>query len=517
MRCLLISLVFCCTFTHAQTLVEKEFDHVFPFGFTGVLKLTDESLVYTAVAQPPGFDSAYAMLVKLNPDLSLNWSRRYRGLRRDDFAVISQSMDGNLLVGGTMRQQFVSNSGASLYKLDTAGNLIWHKLYSSTFDDRCLAIFEQADSSLMLFIRHGVSNQPTKILHCSASGNILTKRTLYNGTRGIFAEAVAADDSSRYYMSGAWNNTSNGYFETFVLGMTQSTTLWYKHYDFGRGSNSYSIHYTQDGNIMVGGSIEDTTAASATNIYLLKLDRQGNVLWAKEYAQSNGFSEFMSGFSELANGDLLVYGRAHGATSTDGLLFKVNSAGNVMWSTAYQRDVFQTLTHPVPLQGDRWLFNLATTSDPTYLITVGGNGQAACSQVPISLNASNITPSVSSPAYTVNSPNSSVNPITVNQLAETVTDSLLCDAGVGQEEIGLADLIELYPIPCEDQLIIELPVELAASATLYLYNLQGMKLPLSVQYRWGELILNTSVLPEGLYWLSLYTESYTIRKPVLKQ
>jgi hypothetical protein len=77
-----------------------------------------------------------------------------------------------------------------------------------TLNDRVLDIFEQADNTLMIFIREGVNNRPTKVIHANEDGDILSQRAYYvHNNMGLLANAVVADFRRR---GDADNDTATG-------------------------------------------------------------------------------------------------------------------------------------------------------------------------------------------------------------------------------------------------------------------------------------------------------------------
>lgn len=70
-----------------------------------------------------------AIVLITDSTLTPQWAKRYKYLNRDDLTCLTPPANGNVLVGGTMRQDFALQYGESLFKLDTAGNVIWHLMY----------------------------------------------------------------------------------------------------------------------------------------------------------------------------------------------------------------------------------------------------------------------------------------------------------------------------------------------------------------------------------------------------
>ena len=117
--------------------------------------LPDNSYLGCGSIAPSSWDSVMAVIFKFDSLMQVQWCKRLKMLRNDDFVNIIPLSDGNFLTAGASRYEYALDYGGSLYKIDGSGNVIWNRLYSKDYDDRILGVFEQEDKSLVLFIRHG--------------------------------------------------------------------------------------------------------------------------------------------------------------------------------------------------------------------------------------------------------------------------------------------------------------------------------------------------------------------------
>ncbi len=116
---------------------------------------------------------------------------------------------------------------------------------------------------------------------------------------------------------------------------TCRTPLYYQH--IGNGQAHMSIAKTRsvkDQGILSAGYI---VSASDTQALLIKQDKNGQVLWQKNYGTSN-FDEQLKDYRELKNQDLLVTGVARNKLSQQSILFfsKLSSAGEIIWQKGYE-------------------------------------------------------------------------------------------------------------------------------------------------------------------------------------
>lgn len=506
MKNILLSLCLSISFSVsvAQPLLEKVLSNEIKLALSDGVRFDDGSWIFSAFAYSitPG-DSAMAMVIKTDSTFSPIWAKRYKHLRRDDFSCITALSDGNVLVGGTMRQSFSLDDGGSIVKLDTAGNVIWHHMYAEDFDDRVLEIFEQADSSLMIFIREGVTNRPTKIVHADKNGSILSQRTytVDSTSFGLLANSVVTDDQDQYYFSGSVSNM--GTQELYVCAVDDNSLLWYKRFRFDdRSVGSFvSTYIPGDQSIMLSGSISDTVGIFV-NIWLAKIDLMGNILWAKEYGGDLGYTENASGILPMDNGDFLMYGRVFGDQGSSGFVMRLDAMGNKVWEKAYVptspsfgiADVFL-------LPDDRMVIN-ANSGEEVYLLTTAADGTAACSNSDVSLNVADLALTDTTYALSVDNPGIVEMTPALEVTDVLIQDSLLCAGSVSIETFPARPL-EVYPNPVQDQLTIVLPVGVEQQTGCVILDAYGRTMLAPMVQNGAEIVVDVAGLSPGVYWLQL--------------
>ncbi|MFK7921419.1 MAG: T9SS type A sorting domain-containing protein [Bacteroidia bacterium] len=501
----------------AQSVFEKVLSNEIKFALSDGVRFDDGNWMFSAFAYSftPG-DSAMAMVVKTDSTFRPLWSKRYKTLRRDDFSCITPLSDGNVLVGGAMRQDFSLQNGGSVLKLDTAGNVLWHMMYDETFDDRVLDIFEQADSSLMIFIREGVTNRPTKVIHANKDGNILNQRTFTVGTNmGLLANNVVADENEQYYFSGSV--FEQGTSELFVCAVDDSNLVWFKRFRFDeRSVSSFNSAYNPaDQSIILGGTILDTVGIFV-NIWLAKIDLLGNVLWSKEYGQDFGYTESASAIKPFPNGDFMMFGRVFDDQGSEGFAMRLDPMGNKIWERGYNP------TSPTFGIGDAFflpdgkMFLTGNSGEKVYLLTTSAEGENACSLSSVSFNIADL--SVVDSIYPLNLGNPGllefVPPLEISDVS--IQDSLLCAASVGVEVLSKEQL-DIFPNPVQDQLTVVLPESGNHRFECTIIDALGRKINPKMLLNANEILIDVRSIPTGIYWLYLNSDGKVFSQSFVRQ
>lgn len=503
---LILCLCFICSISYSQPLLEKILSNEIKLAISDGTRYDDGTWIFSAYAYSvsPG-DSAMSIVFKTDSAFSPLWAKRLKSLRNDDLSCITPLMDGNVLVGGAMRQNFSLENGGSVFKMDTAGNVLWHLMYDEDSDDRVLDIFEQADSSLMIFIREGVNNRPTKIVHADKGGVIISQRTYTVGSNlGLLANNVVVDENEQYYFSGT---VFQGTSELFVCAVSDDSLLWYKRYRFqdDRGVGNFSSAYNPvDQSILLGGAIADTVGIFV-NIWLAKMDLTGNLIWIKEYGRDLGYTESISSITPLPNGDIMLYGSVFDDQGSQGYAMKLDSVGNILWIKGYNpTSPTLGIADAFHLPDGRTLLN-ANSGNEIFLLTTSAEGLSACNSSTLAMNVVDLSASDSTYFLNVDDPGIQEF-IPVLEVSDIVIDdSVLCAGSVGIEEIPAGKLV-VYPNPAKDQLAVILPTHVKHPAKCMIVDARGRKIIPAMTQGQGEIQLDISGLPNGIYWVFLQAD-----------
>lgn len=497
----------------AQNLYEHQIDYNTSFGFTDMAQLPGGDFMLTIAAYPHS-DSSQAVLMKVDNSLNLKWAKRFKGLKRDDFGSITPLSDGNVLVGGTYRQQALPNVGGSLYKIDTAGNVLWAKFYSGSFDDRTIKIFEKSDGSLMVFIRQGVSNQPVKVLHITSSGTITSQRTFFDGSKGIGAEDVCESPNETYYIVGMATGTMSQ-TNLFVASVDDQGINWHKGYDFGRSITCYNIEYSTNGRLLVSGTIDHPTNSNADNYWTAALDTQGNLLWGQEYTATSLGSNWISYLSAIPNGGLAAFGRYAHSGISNSMMFATDSLGTIVYAAGHSTGSGSIVSIGMRVPNNGYLIAKQNNTSANVLYNANDTGGVACNNSSFQLTTSTLsattttgTPTSSTPNLTAMTPTYSVFPV-------AFSDSLTCELLVSLDEIDSEMAFQLYPTPTHDILNIEIRPELAAHVELVINDMQGRKLIDRNSHGETKLKLDVSCIPTGMYSIHLVSDTKVYSQKLL--
>lgn len=262
-------------------------------------------------------------IVKLGPDGSHLWSRRFGDNAEQRPHAVAASQNGEVFIVGEFGGR-INFGGAELQssgqydvfvaKLDSDGGHLWSRRYGS-------ALSETA---------RGVALDP-------ATGDPLVV--------GWFGGSINF---------GVGSLTSAGGSDVFVVRLSSSngSPVWFRGYGGASSEQATSVDVDPVGGVVVGGSFQGAfdfgsvslMADGGTSAFVAKLSADGDPVWAKQ-AHGPAFSEVESLAVDFA-GNVVVSGRFESSMTfgcgsmpsvdfEDIYLAKLDSLGNCTWSKRF--------------------------------------------------------------------------------------------------------------------------------------------------------------------------------------
>lgn len=170
------------------------------------------------------------------------------------------------------------------------------------------------------------------VVSCSSSGGLWTKT--YGGISADGAKAVYPSGDGGYIVVGYTFSSGSGFSDMYVVSVDEhGDIIWSNTYGGSGFDYGYGTCSTDDGYILVGYSTSFSTGSSK-DVYVVKIDHEGNELWSKTYG-GNGLDVGMS-ICPVHDGYMVCgYTESFGEGENDIYVLKINEDGNVVWGKQY--------------------------------------------------------------------------------------------------------------------------------------------------------------------------------------
>ncbi len=537
-----------------------------------------------------------SLLISSIPNFAQNfdWAVSMGGASNDNGYSVAVDASGNVYTTGSFEGTADFDPGVGTFnltsagagdifisKLDASGNFVWAKSIGGTINDYGLSVAVDAsgnvytagyfrdiadfDPSVGTFNLASVSNSDDVFISkLDANGDFVWAKTL-GGSNTDKCSGIKIDASGNLLITGSFkgtadfdpgagifNLTSAGIDDVFVSKLdTNGDFVWAKAIGGTSADVSLAIAVDATGNVYTCGYFTgavdfdpgvgtDTLTSSIYNIFISKLDANGNFVWAKHMVGSGDVSQaiavdaagniyttgYMQGTTDFdpgagtftltavgafdifiskldANGDF-VWAKRMGALNNEaGLSIAADATGNV-YTSGYFGDTVDFdpsagTTNLVAPGGNYSIFISKLDANGNFVSAKNiGNSNGSCASYAIKLDAAdNIYASGYYTSTTDFDPNTGVSNLT-SQGNNDVFVLKLSPSLVGVSESNNGFNFNIYPNPVSSKLTIKTDNEIQ---TISIYNSLGALVQ-------TEKTNNFSVeaLSPGLYILNIKTE-----------
>jgi len=263
------------------------------------------------------------------------WQKMIRGGKWSQGTCVVEAHDSGFVIGSNCFSTGRGNDIA-LVKTDRQGEVIWSKTYGSNEEDNISSIIKVASGYMAVGSTKGFGKGSLDVylLAFDNNGSLLWSKTYgdWNNQEGVSIEQTSdggyiitgySSNPNTYGVDqGGWVIDENDLYllKTDING----NLLWSKVFDTASNEIGVEAHETKNGDYIVAG--RSTDSQSKESVYTLKTDATGNLLWSRMIANSF-FAETTSMKITTDNNYLFCTG-ASGST----YLLKLDTNGNVLWS-----------------------------------------------------------------------------------------------------------------------------------------------------------------------------------------
>lgn len=295
----------------------------------------------------------------------LEWAKNVGGPAIVNGSSVATDASGNVYTTGSFAGTADFNPGAGTFeltsndydgfvsKVDADGNFVWAKHFGAGLFDAGTSITIDATGNIVVagYFAETVNFDPGisdveltalggwdgVILKLTPNGDFIFAKQL-GGVDDEYITAIQTDVSNNIYTTGAFNGVADfdpDDVSTFELTSSGATDVFVSKLDadgnfewavsFGRsvGDIGVSLAIDQSNNIYLTGQYEDIDTSSDYSIFIIKLDSDGNQLWEWELLDSTtGIATGDNTVNSIitdADGDIYLSGTFKGTVNFDPL------------------------------------------------------------------------------------------------------------------------------------------------------------------------------------------------------
>jgi hypothetical protein len=359
-----------------------------------------------------------AYLVKTDAYGNMLWTKTYGGPNFEAIKDIEQTNDGGYILSGRTQSFGAGGMDVWLIKTDASGDTLWTKTYGGANEEDGNSVRQTADGG---FIVAGQTNtfgaglDDIYLIRTDANGDTLWTKT-YGGAGEEAGYSIQMTNDSGYIITGVTGIFTPDTGDVFLIKTdSYGNVLWSKMYGQPGDDVGESVQLTADGGYIITG-ITNFEAPSSTDFYLIKTDANGDTLWTKSYGGIG--DDYGYGVQQTTDGGYILGGwtNSFGVDSADLFIIRTDSTGSILWSKIYGGINFEWGSE-IQKTADGGFVVAGTTrgfgagSEDFYLVKTDSLGNSGCNETNpptiITKPATVVTPYsivVSSPVAVVTSP-----------------------------------------------------------------------------------------------------------------
>ena len=457
-------------------------------------------------------------LIKTNENGNILWSKTYGDSLLDYGYAVQQTFDGGYIVAGWTISFGAGGRDVYLIKTNSVGDTLWTKTYGGNANDVCYNIQQTTDSGY-IFVgatdNFGAGNSDVYLIKTNSNGDTLWTRT-YGGSDYEEAYDVQQTTDGGYIIVGQTNSfvsfDSCGFAtcsDVYLIKIDENgDTLWTKTYGGGYNDEAYSVQQTNDGGYIISGLSASFGTAFNGDYYLIKTDSSGNLLWSKIYDAGGNDRGYNA--QQTTDGGYIFVGYSYsfgGGFNTYAYLIKTDELGDTLWTKIYGGNIGQKAYNVLQTSDGGYIIagtSFSFGSYPFYLIKTDSNGNSGCFES-IPINTLDIINAPTQVAFggIINSTQTIINNPSGIVSNPLTTDTVICLTTGIIEEIVTNNYIVVYPNPFKNSTTIEFKNEKQEKYTLTIYNTTGALVRKIDNITAGKIKIERENLKSGLYFFQL--------------
>jgi hypothetical protein len=312
-----------------QAVWQKTFGGSYDDGAYSIQQTKYGGYIVAGLTNSFGAGNYDVYIIKLNGNGNKVWEKTYGGSNNDEAFSIEQTKDGGYIVAGLTNSFGAGDWDVYIIKLDGNGNKVWEKIYGGSNNDEAFSIEQTKDGGYIvagLTNSFGAGDWDVYIIKLDGNGNKVWEKT-YGGSNNDGAYSIQQTNDGGYIVAGWSNSFGVGYADVYVIKLDgNGNKVWEKTYGGSDYDGAYSIEQTKDGGYIVAG-LTNSFGAGDWDVYIIKLDGNGNKVWEKTYGGSN--NDGVISIQQTTDGGYIAGGTySFGAGYADVYIIKMDSEGN---------------------------------------------------------------------------------------------------------------------------------------------------------------------------------------------
>lgn len=266
--------------------------------------------------------------------------------------AVIQTSDGGFMAVGYSDNYGIGLKDVFAVRLDSDGDTVWTKLYgTSNGDDMARSVVQTADGGFAIAAEtkstSGAGGIDAVLFKIDANGALVWSKAFGGNKDDLGHSVIEMSDESLIMAGQALSYSANSYDEIFLVKVDKNgNLLWSKTLSGGSGEVARSIAKTSDGGFIISGDENSFNYG----VSMVKFNASGDTSWCHTYRA--GFSAYEGfGVNQTNDGGYVMAANTYGGSigGKDMIALKVTATGSISWvreigsiNTELATDIIQT-------------------------------------------------------------------------------------------------------------------------------------------------------------------------------
>ena len=284
------------------------------------------------------------------------WTKKIGGTEIDTGNEIIQTSDGGFVIAGYTTSFGAGQRDAYLIKLDSLGNILWQKTYGTNLLEQAYSVKETNDGGLIIsaFIYAATAN--LFLIRTNQDGDTLWTKNIGLSGNDFGSNIQLTDDGGFLVIGYTDSNISTGDRDVWLLRLDSTgTILWQRTYGGTDADEGFKLLKLSDDNLLISGYSESYSSGGDRDGWIVKTDPSGNFIWSKGFGGSE-YDDFAAA-TEDEDGDLYFTGTSVSSGNRNLWIVKTDPTGDHIFTKTYGGS------------DEEWGYDIKRTNDGNFIVT----------------------------------------------------------------------------------------------------------------------------------------------------
>lgn len=276
------------------------------------------------------------LVIKFNYQCIREWQKIFGLKKNEQINSIIQTKNGEYIAAGHAFSKANNKNDFWVFKLDKSGKPLWSKTFGKENEDTANSICETADGGYIVAGTTYLSNRKDKdirIIKLNQEGDKIWEK-IYGGDKDDEACSILPAMDNEYLLAGNTFSKGEGSSDIWILKLdAQGEIIWENTYGEKYYEKMYSIEMTEREGYIISGYTR--SEEGVLNYLIFRLSKYGNILWADTYNRS--MYDIAKSTIQTIDGGFITAGTTFSgrAGGLDIWILRLDRDGNMIWNKTY--------------------------------------------------------------------------------------------------------------------------------------------------------------------------------------